>query len=77
MRVTRLVLMLCIGCGIAFAVASVDAASGNRGLPPKGELTKKFNEKAKVRTPAKPPEKPVADRQGGPTPPRNFRNPGF
>ncbi|HMS82560.1 MAG TPA: hypothetical protein PKD12_02790 [Nitrospira sp.] len=81
MSLSRLMVVLCIGCGIAFAASFVEAGPARRGLPERGgELTKTFNEKAKERypsTPTKPPETPIAGRQGGPTPPGGFRNPGF
>lgn len=79
MSVTGWMVVLCIGCGIAFAASFVEAAGGKRGLPEKGELTKTFNEKARVQTPpARPPEKPpTSSRESGPPPPKGFKNPGF
>lgn len=82
MSLTRWMVVLCIGCGIALAASFVEAGPARRGLPERGgELTKTFNEKAKERyptTPTKPPEKPpTSSRESGPPPPKGFKNPGF
>lgn len=80
MKLTGVVVMLCVGVGLVGTRAFVEAANGKRGLPEKGVLTEKFNEKAKERyptTPTKPPETPTSSLAGGPTPPKGFKNPGF
>lgn len=79
MKLTRVVVMVCVGVGLVGTGAFVEAANGKRGHSERGELTKTFNEKARVQsTPARPPEKPpVSSLAGGPTPPKGFKNPGF